>query len=68
MSHDLKIFVNPHATSHLDSGFPSREAFDFHRKLPGYEQSPLIDAPAIAATLGVGKVSVTTLPHTCESF
>ena len=68
MSHDLKIFVNPHATSRLDSEFPGHEAFDFHRKLPGYEPSPCIDAPTIAATLGAGHVSVTTLPHTCASF
>ena len=58
MPNDPKVFVNPRATSHLDGGFPSHEAFDVHKKLPGYEQSPLIHAPAIAATLGVGKVSV----------
>ncbi|HEX6799286.1 MAG TPA: diaminopropionate ammonia-lyase [Ktedonobacterales bacterium] len=37
---------------------PGRDAFAFHQKLPGYEPSPLIDAPHIAATLGVGKVWV----------
>lgn len=58
MPHDTKVFANPRATLHLDSGFPGHEAFDFHKQLPGYEQSPLIDAPAIATTLGVGKVSV----------
>lgn len=58
MPKDTKVFANPRATVHLDGAFPSQDAFDFHRKLPGYKQSPLIDASAIAATLGVGKVSV----------
>jgi diaminopropionate ammonia-lyase len=58
MRHDTKVFANPHATSHLDGGFPGHEAFDFHKKLPGYEQSPLIDSPSLAATLGVGKVTI----------
>lgn len=57
-AHDTKVFVNPRATLHLDGGFPNYAAFEFHKTLPGYERSPLIDAPAIAATLGVGKVSV----------
>jgi diaminopropionate ammonia-lyase len=58
MPNDTKVFPNPNATTNLDGEFPSREAFDFHQKLPGYQQSPLIDAPSIAATLGVGKVWV----------
>jgi len=31
-------------------------ALRFHRQLPGYERSPLIDAPQIAAALGVRRV------------
>ncbi len=58
MSNDTKVFVNPRASLSLDGEFPSREAFAFHKKLPGYAPSPLIDAPAIAARLGVGKVWV----------
>lgn len=58
MPNDTKVFANPHATVNLDGAFPSSDAFDFHKKLPGYERSPLIDAPTIAATLGVGKVWV----------
>lgn len=58
MPTDTKVFPNPQATAHLADEFPSNEAFDFHQKLPGYEQSPLIDAPNIAATLGVGNVWV----------
>jgi diaminopropionate ammonia-lyase len=31
---------------------------DFHRRLPGYRESPLREAPRLAETLGVGKVLV----------
>ena len=30
----------------------------FHRRLPGYEETPLVDAPGLAEALGVGKVLV----------
>src|SRR5713101_622203 len=58
MSQATKVFVNPEATLTLEGEFPSQDAFDFHKKLPGYVRSPLIDAPTIAATLGVAKVWV----------
>jgi diaminopropionate ammonia-lyase len=58
MSGDTKVFPNPQITRHFDGEFPSREAFDFHKKLPGYRQSPLIEAPGIARVLGVGNVWV----------
>ena len=53
-----KFFPNPLAASLLDEAVPGGEAYDFHQKLPDYEPSPLIDAPGIAATLGVGRVWV----------
>jgi diaminopropionate ammonia-lyase len=37
---------------------PDRAPIRFHRRLPGYEETPLVDAPALAGTLGVGKVLV----------
>ncbi|HEU4783335.1 MAG TPA: diaminopropionate ammonia-lyase [Ktedonobacterales bacterium] len=52
------VFANPQATQRLEGEIPGGEAFDFHQKLPGYRQSPLIDAPGIAEVLGVGKVWV----------
>lgn len=58
MPDDTRIFPNPRATARLDEAFSGRDAYDFHKKLPGYEPSPLIDAPSIAATLGVGRVWV----------
>jgi len=54
----VRAFVNPHATRGHDGATPGREALAFHKKLPGYEPSPLIDAPRLAARLGVGKVWV----------
>jgi diaminopropionate ammonia-lyase len=33
-------------------------ALEFHRSLPGYGPTPLIDVPALAAELGVGRVLV----------
>ncbi|HKS96971.1 MAG TPA: diaminopropionate ammonia-lyase [Terriglobia bacterium] len=58
MPNDIRVFPNPRATLALGGDFPGREAFAFHQKLPGYAPSPLIDAPRIAATLGVGRVWV----------
>jgi diaminopropionate ammonia-lyase len=36
----------------------SVDALEFHRSLPGYAPTPLIDVPALAAELGVGRVLV----------
>jgi diaminopropionate ammonia-lyase len=33
-------------------------ALEFHRSLPGYAPTPLIDVPALAADLGIGRVLV----------
>src|SRR6478672_6407124 len=37
---------------------PSRAALDFHRSLPGYRATPLLDAPELARSLGIGQVLV----------
>lgn len=58
MPSHTRVLVNSHASLSLVGDLPGRGAFDFHQKLPGYEPSALIDAPGIAATLGVGKVWV----------
>ncbi len=58
MPQSTNVLVNPHASAAIEGAFPGQDAFDFHKKLPGYQQSPLIDAPSIAATLGVAKVWV----------
>lgn len=33
-------------------------ALDFHRRLPGYAPTPLVDAPDLAAQLGIGRLSL----------
>jgi diaminopropionate ammonia-lyase len=52
-------------TPHLAPGarawsrpWPAHGARAFHRSLPGYAPTPLIDAPELAAELGVGRVLV----------
>jgi diaminopropionate ammonia-lyase len=54
------ILVNPGrvraATPRASSGGESPVAF--HRRLPGYEPTPVVDAPGLAAELGVSKLSV----------
>src|SRR5215212_969187 len=42
----------------LDGPYPDRKPLRFHHRLPGYEETPLIDAPELASALGVGKVFV----------
>lgn len=36
----------------------SDRPLDFHRRLPGYEESPIVEAPELAKKLGVAKVYV----------
>jgi diaminopropionate ammonia-lyase len=50
-------FVSAQARS-WTSVASSGAAHDFHRSLPGYEPTPLVDLPALAAELGVGRVLV----------
>jgi diaminopropionate ammonia-lyase len=52
----LRIFKN-RADSDFDSP-PSRAPLEFHRKLPGYRPSPLVDAPGLASHLGIGALLV----------
>jgi diaminopropionate ammonia-lyase len=54
----IKTLINPNARDVLDGPYPDRTPLQFHRRLPGYEETPLVDAPEIAAALGVGKVFV----------
>ena len=37
---------------------PDREALEYHRRLPGYERSPLLEAPSLAADLELGRLWV----------
>jgi diaminopropionate ammonia-lyase len=54
----IRTLVNPNARGVLDGPAPDRAPLRFHRRLPGYEETPLVDAPELAGALGVGKVFV----------
>lgn len=50
-------FVRPEARGWRDTS-TATSARDFHRSLPGYSPTPLVDLPQLAAELGVGAVEV----------
>jgi diaminopropionate ammonia-lyase len=54
----IRTLINPNAREMLDGPYPDRTPLRFHRRLPGYEETPLVDAPKLAGALGVGKVYV----------
>jgi diaminopropionate ammonia-lyase len=58
-----KLFVNP-GRRH-DEGAPRRAApsATFHRRLPGYEPSRIVDAPDLARELGLAALSVKDESH-----
>jgi diaminopropionate ammonia-lyase len=53
-----RTFANPGAVRYTSPVPPTREPLDFHRRLPGYEPTPLVEAPGLAELLGVGEVWV----------
>lgn len=55
---DIQIVPNPDPRDQVPGGAPDRGPQEFHRRLPGYAPTPLVDAPEIAAELGAGKVWV----------
>jgi diaminopropionate ammonia-lyase len=54
----IRTLINPNAGGILDGPPSGRSPLQFHRRLPGYEVTPLVDAPELAEALGVGKVFV----------
>src|SRR5215204_5653073 len=55
----IRALVNTEAVETLDAQeLPDRSPLRFHRRLPGYKETPLVDAPGLADALGVGKVLV----------
>jgi diaminopropionate ammonia-lyase len=54
----IRTFINPNAGEILDGQAPDREPLRFHSRLPGYAETPLVDAPRLADALGLGKVFV----------
>ena len=55
----VTALVNTGAVETLgEQELPDRAPMQFHRRLPGYEETPLVNAPGLADALGVGKVLV----------
>jgi diaminopropionate ammonia-lyase len=54
----IRTLINPNARKILDGPHPDRAPLRFHRRLPDYRETPLVDAPGLAGALGVGKVLV----------
>jgi len=54
----IKTLINPNAAEIFDGPYPDRAPLHFHRRLPAYGETPLVDAPGLADALGVGKVFV----------
>jgi diaminopropionate ammonia-lyase len=54
----IRTLINPNAGGILDGPPSGRSPLQFHRRLPGYEVTPLVDAPELAEALGVDKVFV----------
>jgi len=53
----MTVYRRPEARHWRCSPAPD-QPWDFHRRLPGYAPTPLIDVPKLAAELGVGRVLV----------
>ena len=54
----IRTLTNPNAGGILDGPSPEGSPLQFHHRLPGYEETPLVDAPRLAEALGVGQVLV----------
>ena len=54
----VRALPNPLADPGQDLEPPGRAPMEFHRRLPGYAASPLVEAPGLADSLGVGRVWV----------
>jgi len=54
----IRILTNPNAAEALDGQIPDLAPLRFHRRLPDYEETPLVDAPRLAEALGVESVFV----------
>jgi len=52
-----RTHINPNAREMLDGPYPDRTPLRFHRRLPGYEETPLVDAQKLAAAQASGRYS-----------
>ena len=54
----VRALPNPRVSKTWDRPPDGRDPQEFHRRLPGYEPTRLIEAPGLADSLGVGRVWV----------
>jgi len=56
----MRAFFNDRGKAHAatPAATPSRAPLEFHRRLPGYEPTPLCEAPEVARELGLARVWV----------
>ena len=55
----IRTFINPNAgEATFKYPPPDREPLRLHSRMPGYAETPLVDAPRLADALGVGKALV----------
>ena len=54
----MRAFFNDGRRADLAATSPTRAPLEFHRKLPGYEPSPLLTTPRVASELELGAVWV----------
>ncbi len=55
--------MNPGRRHDAGRAAPGRDAVEFHRRLPGYAPTRVVDAPALAAELGLSGLSVKDESH-----
>src|SRR3712207_4066829 len=54
----VRVLPNPLAATELYGSPAGRAPLEFHRRLPEYAPTPLVDAPKLAGALGVGRIWV----------
>jgi diaminopropionate ammonia-lyase len=58
-----RFFLNQPSGHEPEAARPTRAPIDFHRRIPGYERTPLRDAPELARLLGIGQLLVKIESH-----
>jgi len=54
----MPVLFNPRAERPASAGEAGASPLELHRRLPGYEPTPLVELPALAEELGLGRLLV----------
>jgi diaminopropionate ammonia-lyase len=52
----IQIIENPHGATSKNIHSKEKQVWNFHKQLPGYAPTPLIEAPQLARELGIGNM------------